>query len=398
MQTPAQQPRLKKRASIRDRLRGAWQKPATTTLPALQEEAKPRFVYTPKHAAADFSRLAISPTSPPLLRQRQHRISTSVEARPALSPRQEVDTGALAAKPQRPQPPQLQTLQENEAAAPVARKESRSRRHNKTVTTDENISRGRVRSSPPRNSLTLVENPWEASQPLVDSQPIADQKPRNRSDDSPPSDYEAFIARAAAEDRAHREQVWRTISQRSAVLKPNPHLQYASARSSADISAGSTAVAGNKTSAGDGSRSSGSRRESGQYYTIGRGSSDEQQFRRSHSKRASWAPSYDASGGDVEKSLEKKTPRQHQQQQPIVLGVDENFRPSSRMVEQQQQQQPMRTLRRQGSISQRIAEYIRPAREDITEKYEQPVRRPSSRAGMRRSGSQAHHPIETLAE
>ncbi|KAK0717802.1 hypothetical protein B0T26DRAFT_676061 [Lasiosphaeria miniovina] len=420
-------PGLKKRASFRDRIR-SWQKIPSGSLSPSLEESKSQFVYTPRHAAADFERLAVSPTSPPPRRM-------SSEARSAVpSPENNAD---VLVRPRR-SPPLLQTLEETEAGAPALRTQSRPKRRETESPRAEpragkNASPPRhSRSRPSRDSYTVAEDAWEALQVQSPMQQAAaaalrlprapslephvldtrtstttaagvvgsEPEPHPHSDAAPPSDYESFLARAQAKDRAHREQVLRSISQRSAELKPSPHLQYASASSSADMSAGSTVVAGQTPA--DESRSKSSR-----------GGGDEQQqqqqpFRRGHAKRASWAPSFDASGYDAEKTLEKKSTstaatRHAQQQQPIVMGVDDTFqRPGSRMGDNSSQsQQPVRTLRRQGSITQRIAEYIRPAREDIASNsnYEPSVYyRPPSRAGIRRSGSQMQQPIETLVE
>ncbi|KAK3361279.1 hypothetical protein B0T24DRAFT_118944 [Lasiosphaeria ovina] len=425
-------PGLKKRASFRDRIR-SWQKIPSGSLSPSPEESKSQFVYTPRHAAADFERLVVSPTSSPPRR-------TLSEARSAIpSPENNAD---VLVRPRR-SPPLLQTLEETEVGAPALRTQSRSKRREKEspkaapraeLRAGKNASPPRhSRSRPSRDSYTIAEHAWEALQvqsPMQQAAAAARRLPRAPSpephvldtrtsttaaagvvgyepephpdtDAAPSSDYESFLARAQAEDRAHREQILRSISQRSAVLKPSPHLQYASARSSADISAGSTAVAGQTPPGGESrsksSRGGGSRRDSG-HFALG-GGDEQQPFRRGHAKRASWAPSFDASGYEAEKALEKKGTSTRQAQPPIVMGVDDAFqRPGSRMGESQQ---PARTLRRQGSITQRIAEYIRPAREDITSNvnYEPSVYyRPPSRAGMRRSGSQMQQPIETLVE
>ncbi|SPQ23994.1 da15c394-ba21-49a8-9794-297ea90a932c [Thermothielavioides terrestris] len=324
MPSATPQPQLKKKASFRDRLK-AWQKPPQP-LEVLAEESKPRFVYEPKHAAADFSRLAVSPLSP--TRQRLPA---------AMWPVEDDTVEATGRIPQR------------------------------------RDSTPRVR----RHSYALAEEPFHAangaahvpvaSRPVAWS-PAADRAAQGGHDQTsqPLSDYELFIARAEAEDRERRERVLRSISQRSPPsVRPDPHRQFATA-------AGSSSV----------DRSSGTSNSRSRFVLSG-GSADtptaqphqpQQQHHRGHGRRSSWDPEYVTTGASVgaEKVSEKTRsspapqPQQRPQRQaqprrlpepaqnlgqPAVYGVGADFGNTS---------PPPRTLRRQASLTKRIAEYIRP--------------------------------------
>ncbi|KAK4034773.1 hypothetical protein C8A01DRAFT_48916 [Parachaetomium inaequale] len=351
MPSATPQPQLKKKASFKDRLK-AWQKPPQP-LEIVAEELKPRFVYEPTHAAADFSRLAVSPLSPS--RQRL--------------------------------PPAMQILPGEEAPA-VPRNSQRRPRHGHDscdgAPRDGEPTRRHSRPSANRHSYTLVEDPFQASNAAahvpVNARPVAwtpgtqaagrreERPPPSEPPSQPPSDFELFIARAEAEDRERREQVLRSMSQRSATypgnrVRPDPHRQFAAAGSS---SAGRTA----ERSDGSGQRTSGTR------YVLGSGGGVEQQRqrqerrqegRRGHARQSSWAASYPTSGSATGNGLEKgmsppsqpQAPAQQrgapEPQQPIVYGIDDEFGPG-----REYQPQPPRTLRRQASLTQRIVQYIRP--------------------------------------
>jgi hypothetical protein len=351
--TPQTQPQLKKKASFRERLK-AWQKPPQP-LELVAEESKPRFVYEPRHAAADFSRLAVSPLSPS--RQR------------LASP--------------------MQRLADDDATFVRRTSQSRSRHGDENRVKsprDEQSDKGHSRSGANRHSYTLVEDPFHDSNAAahvpIQNQPVTwslgaqpatlkEEQPPRPSAAQPLSDYELFIARAEAEERARHEQVLRSISQRSAAysagrVKPDPHRQFATTAGS------SSAERSHRPTRHD----SGSRR-----YVPGSGREEQpppppqkpspeqqqQQQRQGghqrrgggggHARQSSWAPSYTTTGGSAaERVLEgSKSPASHPQPQP-----------------QQQQRQPPppeigivppRTLRRQASLTQRIAQYIRPPKE-----------------------------------
>jgi hypothetical protein len=182
------------------------------------------------------------------------------------------------------------------------------------------------------------------------------------------------MARAEAEDRERRERILRSISQRSAAysanrVKPDPHRQFASVGSS---------------SAGRTNDNSQQQRNSGSPYvsSSGNGGGEQKKQRQQQQpwKGHGWRPSWASSGSGPEQGLEKEKeeaghippppraqpqPRrppaesvsvqQHQQQPPVVYGVDEKFG-----LAREYQGQPPRTLRRQASLTKRIVDYIRP--------------------------------------
>ncbi|KAK3688847.1 hypothetical protein B0T22DRAFT_535929 [Podospora appendiculata] len=462
-------PQLKKKSSIRDRMR-VWKKPTPTLAPV--EETKTLFVYQPKHAASDFSRLVISPAAP---RRRTGddtlddddgvlRRSRSEKSKTRPAPDTDADTDAAAKANKHAPPPPPQALAENgDVIIPVRRQ---SRRKDVENDNDKNVapqsseeepqqlhSPASERSRSGKHSYTLVEETWEPSHTVVTAQvPIASapfppthqhrsenmptemattsSKPRNSLPPPPPtghinprpvgaastereetrsepkSDFELFLSRAEAEDRAHREFMWRSVSQRSAghpanYIKPNPHLHYATppplpqwsmgdnavpASSLAAIAAAAQASRASASSRGAGTSSS--QRNSGQNYALA--SSEEQQgqgqscARRAHGhvKRTSWSPSFGT--GTTTDVLERRNSssaagaRGRSSRDEPVTGTDSrNYQPATAMavtgnfkiggggsgsgrLGEYQPQQP-RALRRQTSITQRISEYIKPS-------------------------------------
>jgi len=339
MPSATPQPQLKKKASFRDRLK-AWQKPPQP-LEIVTEESKPRFVYEPTHAAADFSRLAVSPLSPP-----KQRI-------PA------------------------------ERDAPLAPRASHRRSKQGDEEGDSEPARRHSRSGTNRHSYTLVEDPFHASNAAVhvpvNPRPVAwvpeVRVPRDQ--DPPPSqplsDYELFIARAEAEDRERREQILRSISQRSAAystnrVRPDPHRQFATkGSSSAERAAERAAERSDKFAP----------RNASSRYVLGGGNGAEKQpqrreqrqdGRKGHVRQSSWAPSYATSGSvAAEKVGEKRTAAPPQSQASAQKApTPEQPKPTVYMVEngsdpvREYQPQSPRTLRRQASLTQRLVQYIRP--------------------------------------
>jgi hypothetical protein len=175
------------------------------------------------------------------------------------------------------------------------------------------------------------------------------------------SDYELFIARAEAQDRERREQVLRSISQRSAAhsanrVKADPHRQFAAA------------VPGSSSA----ERSDRSQKRSSWRHVLGGSSASPQHQQHqkqppprehkpsarkghSHARQSSWTPSYVTEGSDAAKNaLDRRMSPPQAQEQPVVYGIDAEFNGAG------QYQAQKRTLRRQSSISQRIIEYIRP--------------------------------------
>ena len=345
MPSATPQPQLQRRASFRDRLHlKGWQK---TRPPA---ESTPRTVYVPKHAAADFSRMPVSPLSPSRQRQPAPMPTLTEDGTPAgpqltAQGRPSHSDDAARSRPQRDE-------------------ESSAKRHY------------RSRSGPELTSYPTVDDPMQASIAAVhipiNNQPTAwsmgAQSPAAPSS-HPPSDYEIFLARAEAEER---EQYLRSVYQRSAAyayssshVKPDPHRQFATP--------GATA-AGSSAAADRGHR----RSNSGNRYALNSNSGEWQRqqdaaARNKAAARASWTPSHGTGGSQTEKGPEGKNlaiptrlakpqpaqdkqPPPKQTQRPSVDGGDEELRRSR----EYKQPAASGTLRRQGSFKKRFVEYIRP--------------------------------------
>ncbi|KAK4121469.1 hypothetical protein N657DRAFT_577215 [Parathielavia appendiculata] len=368
MPSAAPQPQLRKRTSIRERLK-AWQKPPQP-LELVAEESKPRFVYEPKHAAADFSRLAVSPLSHPVQRLPSPTHGLAEDDPRTLAPRAS---------------------------------QSRSRHgDNDRVGSprDEQSEKWHTGSAADRHSYTLVEEPSQVSNapmqfpvngrpdawcPNVQSAAPGKEK-STPAVGRPLSDYELFIARAEAEERARREQVLRSISQRSAAaysanrVKPDPHRQFVAVASSSSAERSHRRPQRHN---GNSSRyvltnGSGRGREQKPKPPSQQTEQQHQQRRdghnmKGHARQLSWAPSYATSGSAaaeelVERMKSPALPWQQSEPQPrrppepaagrhpAVCGlVDEDLNRA-----REYQPQPPRTLRRQASLTQRIAQYIRP--------------------------------------
>ncbi|KAK4182622.1 hypothetical protein QBC35DRAFT_509643 [Podospora australis] len=402
------QPQLKRKTSFRDRFK-TWQKPAPTL--EIIEEPKPRFVYEPKHAAADFSRMPVSPVA-----GQQHPLisSRSITVLKAAAPGEAaVARHSSQSRPKRHDESVPRVATENASRQPQQKPQDQYPQHQGRTSEP-------LRKHSKRHSYTMAEHPFEATQaavhiPLRNMRPVGwipgsgpERSPSFRRDQSrqqprsePTTDFEQFIAEAEAKERATREQILRNLSLRSAAaqlapghVQPNPHQQFALAgSSSAEMSAATTAVApksggsATRSSTRCGGRGSGSHhRNSGHYALSGTEQQPQQQqqprqqqtSKKSHARNSSWAPSYNTGSSSDEMKLVKT---------PMVFEVNEGVRRS-----EEHQNQPIRTLRRQASITQRIAEYIRPPRPSAGAGEPQPGYVP------RTVSKRMVHPIETLVE
>jgi hypothetical protein len=355
MPSATPQPQLRKKASFRDRLK-AWQKPPQP-LEIVTEELKPRFVYEPTHAAADFSRLAVSPLSPT-----KPRLPSTATHTP---PERDASAPARNKQPQGPQPGHGDEPRDDEP----------TRRHS--------------RPSVNRHSSTLVEDPFQASNTAahvpVSSRPVAwspgEQASSARREPPPPpsspqplSDFEVFLARAEAEDRERREQVLRSISQRSAAyaanrVRPDPHRQFAVAGSPTAEKISKGSVEKNERPAQRNSKT--------RYALAPRASTEAQQQqppereeqrrrdsgRKSHARQSSWAASYTTGSSAGEKGPVLLPPKRQARplpEPPKPVRADVVGKETERPRDYQPQPQPPRTLRRQASLTQRLVQYIRP--------------------------------------
>ncbi|CAP70166.1 uncharacterized protein PODANS_3_2670 [Podospora anserina S mat+] len=404
-QTP--RPQLRKKASFRDRFK-SWQKSAPPALEAI-EEPKQKFVYEPKHAASDFSRMPVLPVGSQRHRIFDSRRTVPLQSLPEGTTRLKARRGSQsegrrtddAVNP----PPQLALQHE------LARRDSKSKRYSYTLVEDPL----RVSQTAAVHQVPISTRPMSWDQAPTELRQASHTPTRHHSHSqhtrqpraSPSTDFELFLAQAEAEERAHHEVVLRQMSQRAAAAQaayphrptvhPNPHTQFASAVS--DVSAATTAVGG-RTSASGGSKNSS--RRSRDATSTGTGNRSHSSFARplptevsqqpleqppqrlrhkGHSRNPSWA-----TGASVELTkLDTFAAETAPTVQPVqVLGVDEAFKPPHTQVDQP------RTLRRQSSIAQKIAEYIRPSRQV------------DGGVGYQRSGSKRHSQaipkVETLAE
>ncbi|KAK4205079.1 hypothetical protein QBC40DRAFT_271688 [Triangularia verruculosa] len=401
-------PQLKKKASFRDRFK-SWQKPAPSSLEAI-EEPKAKFVYEPKHAASDFSRMPVTPVGS----QRHHifdpRRTGPLQSLPDGTSGTHARVGSQskgrrtdeAVKPA----PQLAMQHE------LARRDSKSKRYSYTLVEDPlRVSQAAAVHQVPISTRPITWNqaPIEARRASYTPTRHHSHTQHNRQPRASPStDFEIFLAQAEAEERAHSEAILRQISQRAAAAQaayphrptvhPNPHTQYASAVS--DVSAATTAVGGRTSASGskNGSRRS---RDAASTNTGNRSQSShtrpyprqvpqqqpqQQQQKRAHAKRHSRNASWATGASEELTKLGAFASEAAPPVQPLhVLNVDENFQPPH-----QHNDQSPKALRRQSSIAQKIAEYIRPSRQvDGGVGYQ--------RSGSKRN-SQAIPRVETLAE
>ncbi|KAL1836131.1 hypothetical protein VTJ49DRAFT_5542 [Mycothermus thermophilus] len=211
-QPQQQQPQLviKKKSSFRDRLK-SWQKPPPTLELVAEEEPKPRFVYQPTHAAADFESQMMSPLFSPRQHQQQRGRTP-----PHHSPL-EANSPSSASASLTP-PDTCQSQNQSHLCNPFAdnAQEAISPRqpHPAAEETDPNTT-----SLSPR------------------TKPHDDEPPVSPTTSQPLSDYDLFIARAEAEelqDRIRRERLLRgsfasssqTSSHGGARVRPDPHRQF----------------------------------------------------------------------------------------------------------------------------------------------------------------------------
>ncbi|KAL2167426.1 hypothetical protein VTG60DRAFT_1332 [Thermothelomyces hinnuleus] len=332
MPSATPQSQLKKKASFRDRLK-AWQKPPQP-LEIVAEEPKPRFVYTPTHAAADFSRLAVSPLSPS-----GHRFPPD---------HRKPSQGGVFGK-------------EVEEESP--RRHSRpGANHHPDISTEYTYPSANIAARVPVNTQPPVLVPEEA-------QAQGDQDPAPPSE--PLSDYELFIARAEAEDRKWREQILQSITQRATAasstnrVRPNPHQQFATAVVSSP--------AGRSVEKGSDKSVPPRKNSSRHHHATSSANGPEQRPQRQDQvqRRPSLAQGSTASGTPV---AENATSKKRLSSSRPLAPVQQSWPPGSPQLTAphgatggfipapEHKDPPPRTLRRQASLTQRIAQYIKPAK------------------------------------
>lgn len=388
-------PMLKKRTSIRDRFRTlAKDAPAPTP-------EKPRTAYVPTHAAADFSRLAVTPR--PMSRQQQRQSYDEPRAVPQYAMEPPEPTTVHGTEDEFPNPAgprhisqrALETLDENEPVQATSAHELVEQRVPE-IDAPQPVSSFRDSRQQPENHAAISDTGSPSSNHTTSLPPHVRERPdqdriegaRSEKDAQQFSDYELFVARAEERERAHREHLLRTLSLRQ-YPRPEPEANQYHPRNSATYTADSAVVAEasgplrkgwegrmSGLDSGIGSKSSSQQGEAPKLQPEEPAARVSNAGERGHRKRASWTPSFGAGGRDAERRLERGS--------DSVPELDEGYRPeaahhgsytTSRNIasshgERSYSAQQPRTLRRQTSIKQKLGAYIKPARP--TTRYEEP--------------------------
>jgi hypothetical protein len=321
---------LKREPSLKDRLRFR-----SASIPPPEPEPRRR-AYVPRHAAADFSRTAVAPryrnsddevlfnkldALTPILAESEAGVDevgeeATAEPQPAQEPALNSAAEAasqLSAGRTGPAAEQLEHTEQNDVSEPGPSQEpatkDRASSNYIPIILDE-----------PQQRIpdTEVSRPQEKSEPLEEEDAPSEE----------PTEFQQFLARAEAEDRAYRVQVWRNLSTgpRAVPLPPTrlpaPGLdeipEGVDPPLPPDFSTGTTAVHPRKSG---------------------------------HPKRATWdsavSGAYVLGAGAVTD--------EHQAQEG-------GLRPARRTSPDGADAQQPRGLRRQTSLAKRIGEYIRPPR------------------------------------
>lgn len=363
---------LKRQPSLRDRLR-FW--PATPA-PAPEADTKPRQPYVPTHAASDFSRVVVAPRPLTSLYydQRQSlpppRRDREAPEGPDGTEKNRWPDGRLKRHSHtlRPVPEaELNSKVERQAQHGLAsqktdssqnRKDPRHHRHLSNPFDDahEALYPSGGRLSEPIHSLPEDDmkqlSPEDTESPSLDSQ----------NPDKELTDYQQFIARAAAEERtAQRAEIRRSLTRHRAYpppderskFDPDGYYVYPSFPNPPDMNS-AAAVSTKRRSqlfgtGGGGSKSSGSKskRDSG-YHTHARQGSGGAAMDQSN--RTSWTPSLVRQAADDAEERDRVA----------ELADDGVLGGGSQRAFGAGEEKP---LRRQPSLRKRVSEYIKPPRE-----------------------------------
>jgi hypothetical protein len=320
--------------------------------------------YVPKHAASDFSRVGAKPSRPSNHRHSYSwgndeatmtvRQLTPIKAEDGDGGEQAGRTAAPREKkvtPRVPVSPQRAAARED-GAKPAAPSQPRM-----PVT-------GPLASPLHRPSQSLSSDPWDGSRPPQPEQTVAAEEaderqalvpslpeaaaaaaaPAAHESGAGSSDYQAFMAQAAAEDQAHRAAILRTLSQRS---HGYGHAQYpVNGFQPATVQRSATQRTNKHDSAYY--SASGNPRASG-VTTV------EEHADGGHATNSNRSSDND---GDNDNNNNNKDAKGSAANHPVVLG---GFRRSADGTLQQHAGQPQ-GLRRKGSITKKVADYIRPPR------------------------------------
>lgn len=388
---------LKKRASIRDRFR-SLAKDAPDPTPTSRPE-KQRVPYVPTHAAADFSRMAVAPR--PMSRQQQRQSSDGPRTFPQRTTEPLIPAPAYPAEeePQSPEGPRhlsqrvLETLDENE---PVQMTSAQRQTGQHVPDIDAPLSVAAVKNSRQQHEGRATLNDTVDPLPNLPTSPPArvhESSEQGRiveaRSEKELSDYELFLARAEERERAHREHLLRTLSQRQ-YPRPEPEANQYHPRNSATYTADSAVVAEasgplrkgwegrmSGLDSGIGSKTSSQQGEGSKLQSEEPPTRVSNTWERGHRKRASWTPSFGAGGGrEAERRLERgsdavpELDEGHRVEDAHLDTYTTSRNSASASAERVYAAQQPRTLKRQTSITQKLGSYIKPAR-PVT-RYEEP--------------------------
>jgi len=388
-QQPPAPPMLRKRPSIRDRFR-TLTKEASPQAPQLEKQ---RLIYVPTHAAADFSRLALSPK--PSSRQQQHYSDNEPQAIVPEASEPLVPIASLSAEDESQKlaaikhysPRGLETLDENEPVQVTAAQHQKGRREPETHA-PQLISATSATPQQRQGHAVIVDigkRPSNHTRKASEQDPFTGTPPKEEPEQV--SDYELFVARAEERERAYREHLLRTLSQRQ-YPRPEPEASSYQYHNSETLTADSAVVAeasgplrkGREArlsglDSGIGSKNSSQKEEGSRRQLEDPATGGSSTWERGHRKEASWTPSFGAGGNDAERNLDRWTSAVPELDDRAYTTSHSNAAP---FADRSYAAQQPRTLKRQTSIKHKLGAYIKPARP--LSRYEEPeLRRGNSK-------------------
>ncbi|KAK4442864.1 hypothetical protein QBC34DRAFT_479451 [Podospora aff. communis PSN243] len=258
----------KGRPSFRDRLKWPTSKAVPATPEPSQNEEAPqkRAAYRPKHAASDFSRLGAKAVPLRITGQEADNGMLPNPPSQTVPPDSAVRSSGLTVQPQdiraspasssrferRPSPANLGIARTSEDLHPVRSRSSAGRKSQSSA--DTNLATAQAALSVPINKAPVV---WNLDLKGIDLKPPSHPEQHQPTDpqdldfplasastSSPPSntaatpsDFELFLADAEAQERRQREDVWNTITAAARAsgattgtsppaIPPSPHQQF----------------------------------------------------------------------------------------------------------------------------------------------------------------------------
>ena len=390
---------LRAKNSIRDMLRLRTGLPTPSSDVIEEESPSPSSAYVPRHAASDFSRMALPSRPGPRFSHDEDRTLTDRPDVAGLEPSRlpsSRDGDANSAIKHCGVSPPMRTLMQNDAALakltskaedevtfaqhhiPFPRQDIAAQTQRgydsymlaagprEASRTGPNTKRSGLAPSAPSGELPLPRQQRDGTRLYPAPKPSLDATPRSPNAQAM-SDYDAFLVRAEAEDRAYREQPMQFFAPRAMDMPPQDHAKPGMF--------GYRQLPAARGLAATGDNNLGSRGDSR--------ANKQDTYPLSHQmpKRSLWGR---PQSGD--KQQPGPSERQAFQRQSNEAARD--ARPADTGLKKSQ------SLRRQPSIARRIAEYVRPGRDALQE--DSLYRSPSKSAGRRGFGrTQA---IETVME